>query len=86
MPHILGHTAHSSISYDWLANKPVIIHWHVHAAAIRFLILLLLSKLGFWSITLAYNIDILIENTPLRSIGVATVIAPVVCIRPCWDS
>ena len=53
----------------------------MHAATIKFLILICSFFIGFWSITLAYNFDILIENTPLRSIGVATVIAPVVCIE-----
>ena len=36
---------------------------------------------AFWSITLAYNIDILIQVTPLKSIPVATVVAPVICIE-----
>ena len=36
---------------------------------------------AFWSITLAYNIDFLIQQTPLRSIGVATVVAPVVFVE-----
>ena len=36
---------------------------------------------AFWSITIAYNFEFLLQETPLRDISVATVIAPVVLVE-----
>lgn len=36
---------------------------------------------AFWSITIAYNFEFLLQETPLSDIGVATVVAPVVLVQ-----